>query len=158
MSFFGKSKDEEKQQAPLGDPVDPGWFRTQRGGFPDLFDLEPDEVGLTGKGGVFLIWHGGVKPEWVYVGHGPDMAQSLFDIGKNKDVIYYENRGGLFVTWAFVLDQYRDGVVKFLQENLPTVVISQNTYDEETQPVPVFSPGKEPGRATATAKPKPTAK
>ncbi len=152
MAFFGKSK-EEKQAATVSEPVDPGWYRTAKGGFPQLFSLVPEEVGLSGKGGVFLIWHGGVQPEWVYVGHSPDMAQALFDIGKNKEVTNYENRGGLFVTWAFILDDYRDGVVKFLQENLPTIVVSANTYTDETTVVPVFSPGKEPSQATAPAKP-----
>lgn len=153
MAFFGKSKD--TTQAPLvNEPVDPGWYRNAKGKFPDLFTLDPAEVGLSGKGGVFLIWHGGVKPEWVYVGHAPDMASALLEIGKNKEVTYYENRGGLFVTWSFILADYRDGVVKFLQENLPTIVESANTYPENTQPVPVFSPGKEPGRMQ-TPKPKP---
>ncbi len=154
MAFFGKSK-EEKQAEAVSEPVDPGWYRTAKGGFPQLFSLEPEEVGLSGKGGVFLIWHGGVRPEWVYVGHSPDMAQSLFDIGKNKEVTDYENRGGLFVTWAFVLEEYRDGVVKFLQENLPTIVASANTYTDETAAVPVFSPGKEPGPAAVTQSPAP---
>ena len=148
MDFFGKSKKTDGPQQ-LSEPVDPGWYRTAKGGFPELFSLEPEEVGLTGKGGVFLIWHGGVRPEWVYVGHSPDMAQALFDIGKNKEVTDYDSRGGLFVTWAFILEEYRDGVVRFLQENLPTVVISANTYNDETVMVPVFSPGKEPKPATA---------
>lgn len=152
MALFGKSKDTPSQA--ISEPVDPGWYRNAKGKFPDLFTLDPEEAGLSAKGGVFLIWHGGIKPEWVYVGHAPDMASALLDIGRNKDVTYYENRGGLFVTWSFVLEEYRDGVVKFLQENLPTLVESANTYPENTQPVPVFSPGREPGRAQ-TAKPKP---
>lgn len=144
MGLFGGSK--PKKPEIVTDPVDPGWYRTKRGKFPSLLSLDPDEAGLGGVGGVFLIWHAGLRPEWVYVGHGPDLAKELYAIGNNKEVTNFENMGGLFVTWAFVVEGYRPGVVRFLQENLPTVIETANTYPDDTAPVPVFSPGREPKR------------
>lgn len=144
MALFGKSKDPKKNPDAITEPVDPGWARTARGNFVNLLSLDPEEAGLGGKGGVYLIWHGGIRPEWVYVGYSDDLAKALHEAGNNREITYFEEMGGLFVTWAFVLDDYRPGVVRFLQENLPTVVPSGSSFNDDTVSVPVFSPGMEP--------------
>lgn len=145
MGIFGKSKKSSKKNPDvITEPVDPGWIRSARGNFLNLLSMDPEEAGLSGKGGVYLVWHGGVRPEWLYVGHSNDLAKSLHEAGNNKEIGSFQEMGGLFVSWAFVLDDYRPGVVRFLQENLPTIIPTANTYDDDTMPVPVFSPGKEP--------------
>ena len=142
MGLFGGSK--TSTPTVISDPVDPGWYRNNRGKFPELLILDPEEAGLSGKGGVVLVWHGGIRPEWVYVEHSTDLAKTLHEVGNNKEINYFESSGGLYVTWAFVVEEYRAGVVRFLQENLPTLIETASPYPEDTSPVPVFSPGKEP--------------
>ncbi|MDG2320212.1 MAG: hypothetical protein P8L79_08140 [Rhodospirillaceae bacterium] len=32
---------------------------------------------LKNKGGVFARWHRGVRPQWIYIGHTPDLWAAL---------------------------------------------------------------------------------
>ncbi len=138
MGLFGIGDDDEVPV--ITEPVDPGWVTTREGGFFEFLSLDPEEIGLSGVGGVYLIWHGGVRPEWVFTGHTNDMAAAFHSAGQNKEITYYENNGGLFVAWAPVLADYRPGVVKYIEENFKTVVASSEMYTDKTLPVPVFAP------------------
>ena len=103
---------------PPGPPQDPGWARTEKGGFHRLEDLDPEDLGLMGQGGVFIIWHGGVRPAFVYAGAATDLARALHRVGDDDRVMGFSVNGGLFVTWAPVVPKYRPGAAKFLQRTL----------------------------------------
>lgn len=144
MGLFGfgdDDDDEEEDKVPvITEPVDPGWVKERTGGFYSFLDLDPEELGLEKVGGVFVIWHAGVKPEWVYAGHGKNLASELHAAGNNNDITVYEKNGGLFVAWAPVKDIYRPGVVKYIEVNFKTLVPSSGTYGDKTRPVPVTAP------------------
>lgn len=141
MSLFGFGDGDKTTDVPLvTEPVDPGWVTSPEGAFFSFLSLDPEEMGLSGVAGVYLIWHGGVRPEWVYAGHSIDMAADFHSIGKNSEITYYEKNGGLYVAWAPVMEAYRPGVVKYLELNFKTRVSNPGAYTENTQPVPVFAP------------------
>ncbi|MAH84815.1 MAG: hypothetical protein CBB68_10855 [Rhodospirillaceae bacterium TMED8] len=126
-------------------PLDPGWVRDKGGHFMRLLSLDPEEAGLSGKSGVFVIWHTGVKPGWVYVGHSEDLAHTFFILGKNKEVISFDNRGSLYVTWCFVRDKFADGVVAYLTQKLnPQVANPQMVEMKTSDMIAVYPPGKAP--------------
>lgn len=140
---FGDDHEDDEDKVPvITEPVDPNWVNTPTGGFYSFLELDPEEMGLENIGGVYVIWHAGVKPEWVYAGHGANLASEFHNAGNNKDITYYEKNGGLFVAWAPVKDMYRPGVVKFLEESFKTLVANPDAYTEKTRPVPVIPPAK----------------
>jgi hypothetical protein len=141
MGLFGFGGSDEKDDVPIiTAPVDPGWVTTHDGGFFEFYSLDPEEMGLGGVSGVYLIWHGGVRPEWVFAGHTTDMAAAFHSAAKNHEVTNYERNGGLFVAWAPVMEPYRPGVVKYLELSFKTLVPNPGQYTEDTRPVPVFPP------------------
>jgi len=138
MALFGFGGSDEPER--ITEPVDPNWVHTPAGTFPPLLSLDPEEMGLNNVGGVYLIWHAGVRPEWVYAGHSKDLAAALHHAGNNREINYYEKNGGLFVAWALVKEQYRPGVVKYLQETFKTQVDNISDFNDKTVPVPVIAP------------------
>lgn len=141
MGLFGFGDSDDEDNVPeITAPVEPGWVMTREGAFFDFLSLDPEELGLSGVGGVYLIWHGGVRPEWVFAGHTNDIAADFHSIGKNKEITYYDKNGGLFVAWAPVMAPYRPGVVKYLELSFKTMVPNPGAYTEATRPVPVFAP------------------
>ncbi|MBL4693548.1 MAG: hypothetical protein JKY92_09500 [Magnetovibrio sp.] len=120
--------------------MDPHWVRSETGGFFSFLDLDPEERQLTGVGGVFLIFHAGIHPEWVYVGHSKCMATGLHNAGANKDILSFEVNGGLFVAWAPVLNEYRKGVVKYIDKEFKPQVLNPGAYIATTRMVPVLPP------------------
>jgi hypothetical protein len=127
-----------------GDLMDPQWARSPTGRFHRFIHLDPEERGLSGVTGVFVLWHGGVKPEWVYVAKAKDLAAALHEVAKDEDVMYYEVRGGLFVTWSPILPQYQDGVVRFLAESLKPVIENPAAVALKAKAIPVFPPAYHP--------------
>jgi len=140
--------DHEDDIPPITEPVDPGWVNAPDGGFFGFLELDPEELGLGHKGGVYLIWHGGVRPEWVYAGHTTDLAMALHADGNNPEITFYEKYGGLFVAWAPVKEAYRPGVVKYLEENFKTLIPNAESYTDKTRAVPVKAPKRrqQPGK------------
>lgn len=137
MGLFGSDDDEP---AKFTQPVDPNWVRTPQGTFLPFLTLDPEEMGLSGMGGIFLIWHGGVKPQWVYAGHSTDLAAAFHQVGNMSEVNEYEVNGGLWVGWAPVKQPYRAGAVKYMDEHFNTLVKNEGAYNAKTEPVPVIAP------------------
>ena len=54
--------------------INPKWIRYPKGTFYQLLQLDTDEASLNGVGGVYLVWHRGIKPAWVYAGDSPNLA------------------------------------------------------------------------------------
>lgn len=145
MGLFGfgsDDKDDEDKVPVITEPVDPHWVLSPEGGFFPFLELDPEERGLTDVGGVYVIWHAGVRPEWVYAGHGKNLAAEFHAAGNNRDITIYEKNGGLFVAWAPVKEMFRPGVVKFIELNFKTLVANPGTYTEKTRPVPVIAPSR----------------
>ncbi|MBL6946289.1 MAG: hypothetical protein ISR47_06610 [Rhodospirillales bacterium] len=131
-----------KRQKALGPAQDPKWSRSASGHFRRFINLDPEEEGLGGKSGVFVIWHGGLRPRWVYAGASGDMAASLHDLAEDDEVMEFEINGGLFVTWAAIRQEFQPGVVKFLNESMEPLVENSRAFVTDDNPVAVVYPGK----------------
>lgn len=70
--------------------------------------------------GVYIIWHGGDPSVVVYVGQG-GIANRLQAHRSNQAIQAYKNKG-LYVTWASVAAQSRDGVERYLADTWPPLV------------------------------------
>ena len=117
--------------------IDPKWVRNPKGKFHRLFDLDPDEAGLAGVGGVYVIWHGGVSPQWVYVGESNDLRRALTAAADNEDIGQYEVNGRLFATWSLVIDKYRPGVVLYLTQSMKPLVDNTAAPAESAKVKPI---------------------
>jgi len=74
-----------------------------------------ETVNLEGVGdvaGVYLIWHGGLTPRWVRVGQGI-IKERLAAHRTDPQILAYRQHG-LFVTWASVAHELRDGIEAYL--------------------------------------------
>ena len=123
---------------------DPGWARDKTNRFHRLITLDPEEEGLDRKGGVIAAWHAGVRPKWLHFTVSEDMASTFHRLGRERDIMEYEINGGIFVSWTFVMPDYRAGVVKFLDESMKPLVPNPSAYGPKTEAIPVYAPGAEP--------------
>lgn len=147
MALFGGNK---TPSLPGGAPIDPKWARSPSGSFHPLLKLDPDEAGLRGIGGVFVVWHGGIRPQWVYVGESPSLGRAIDAVADDPEITQYQTNGGLFVSWALVREEWRRGVVLYLTRALKPLIDNPRAPKEEsdlTKPIPVLVPGgKAPGK------------
>ncbi len=146
MALFGGSK---APALPGGAPIDPKWARAPSGAFHLLLKLDPDEAGIRGLGGVFVVWHGGIRPQWVFVGESPSLGRAIDAVIDDPEVTQYQTNGGLFVSWANVKEEWRRGVVLYLNRALKPLVHNPRAPTEEsefTKPIAVLVPG---GKAPA---------
>lgn len=138
MGLFDFLKPAQSGSAGFAGIQDPQWARSPKGGSFNFMRLEPEKYDLAKASGVFVIWHGGVKPEWLYVGKSNNLENALYDMGDNGEVTSYQNRGGVFVTWAFVKSEFQDGVVTYLTDVLKPLI--ENSGYKKTKPIPVQTP------------------
>lgn len=103
---------------------DPVWARSPRGLFFRLIHLDPEQQGLSGVGGIFVVWRAGLRPRWVHVAAAEDLAVALHRLADNAEVMSYEANGGLFVSWALVRPEYRSGTVAYLNAALRPAIVS----------------------------------
>ena len=55
-------------------------------------------MGLKGASGVYVIWHAGLRPEWLTTGHTDNLAQTFEELGGGDEILEYDRHGKLFVT------------------------------------------------------------
>jgi len=138
--MFSRFKKNKPAPAYTGPPLDPNWERNKRGKFHRLSLLDTSAEGLEGYGGVFVIWHSGVKPQWVYVGASDNLARAIDAAAEDEDIASYEVNGGLYVTWASILKLRQNGVVKFLHDAMKPAVENPAAKSIEDGPISVIVP------------------
>ena len=88
MAWFWKSKEKALDKEIFeGPPRDIGWVRSPKNQFYNFLNLDPDEIGLKGVSGVYVVWQGGIRPEWVYIGHTPNLAGAFDAIYDNPEIM-----------------------------------------------------------------------
>lgn len=88
------------------------WIKCQGDVWCKLNSVNLAHEHFENKHGVYIIWHGGTTPAVVYVGQGL-IKERLAAHRANSDIQRFENLG-LYVTWATVLAQFRNGVEAYL--------------------------------------------
>lgn len=136
------------KEAPTAAPIaDPRWVKNKRGGYHRLLSMLSVEIqGLNDIGGVYAIWHRGVRPGWVYVGATDDLCRSLQETRDLPEILAYEGRGGLYVSWSPIVPESRAGVVKFLKRACSPAIPDPLPHDDEDggrriEEIPVKLPG-----------------
>lgn len=102
------------------------WIKCQGDVWCKLNSVNLQHEHFNNRGGVYVIWHGGENPATVYVGQGN--LRDRFREHRNNVRIQRYDRYSLYVTWASVAPELRDGVERHLGEllspkvetNLPT--------------------------------------
>ncbi|MHC8508640.1 MAG: hypothetical protein ACYYKD_04460 [Rhodospirillales bacterium] len=125
---------------PTWPPQDANWARTPKGRFHNLNTFDPVKIGLGGISGVYVIWHSGIKPKWVYVDRDDDLAGAMAQALDNKFILQYHPNGGLFVSWSMIAKPYQDGVVRYLHTVLAPAV-KNPAAEKQVQPIAVNAPG-----------------
>jgi len=92
------------------------WNTCQGKTWCNLFLLNLDHEHFNNMEGVYIIWHGGLKFATVCVGQG--IIRDRLNAHKIEPEILRYKQNGLFVTWARVSANQRDGVERYLAETL----------------------------------------
>ncbi|NQU62469.1 MAG: hypothetical protein HQ512_15155 [Rhodospirillales bacterium] len=147
MALFGKKKKTAELDGP---PRDISWIKSPKNVFYRFFNLDPDEEGLKNMSAVFVLWHGGYRPEWIHAGKTDDMAATINEIYANEEIMDYDRDGKLFITWSQIKPEFQDGVVLYLNQvmtpSVPFLTIPPEEEDEDEEeieiiPIPVYPPG-----------------
>ncbi len=137
MALFGSGK---KKDPKFSSVQDPGWAKSPGGRFHRFIVLDAEKAGLAGIGGIYAIWHGGVRPEWVCIGKSNDLAATFQELSGNEDIRNYNVRGGLFVSWALIREEYWNVALRFLNDSMKPLVPSPDIPGEDVTPIPVIGP------------------
>jgi len=107
------------------------WNRCQGEVWCKLNSVNLDHPHFDNMEGVYVIWHGGQNPHTVYVGQGV-IRDRLRQHRLDPRIQEFEPLG-LFVTWARVTPDQRDGVEAFFAQRLNPRVGEQhpNVYPIE---------------------------
>lgn len=88
------------------------WVKCQGNVWCKLNFVNLDHSHFDNKNGVYVIWHGGKNPAVVYVGQG-NIRDRLTTHRGDEKIQQYDSLD-LYVTWAMVPPEYRNGVEAFL--------------------------------------------
>lgn len=115
------------------------WRKSPRGDYYRLFMIDDiNELKLNGVGGVYLLWHGGIKPSWLVAGATEDLGHSFAELMRDPDIREYDGRGGVYMSWSPIKGSFREGVVHFIAKHTnPTF---ECDYDDKEDPIPVLLP------------------
>lgn len=142
MALLGKSRNKVDFTGP---PRDIAWVRSAKGGFFNFLNLEPEEMGLGGISAVFVIWHKGLRPQWVYIGRTDDLATTFEELRDDDGIRDYQMHGGLFTTWSMLKPEYQPGVERYLNQVMSPLEENPDAPDEDEPQIPVFLPGAPTG-------------
>ena len=144
LGLFGKKSNDG--ETPLDPPVDIKWVRTPKGKFHNLMFLDTMSEGLDRVSGVYAVWKGGVKPQWLYAGSSSNLAKALDEFIDDPEMEQYFGQAGAFVSWALVKPEYQKGIVRYLNEAMKPDVENDKAKAYRKAKVPmiaVFLPGRE---------------
>lgn len=99
-------------------PKDEVFWHPRSQAYPRLTELDPAAEGLGESGGVFAIWHLGVRPQWLKVGVSKNLADTFAALTEHNDVLAYDRNRGVFAAWAFSSSELWAGQAKFLMHRL----------------------------------------
>lgn len=88
------------------------------GAYPSLFNLGGHSAAVKGKGGVYALWHLGVRPQWLHIAAGNDLHACLVGAARALAESSFRANGGIFAAWAFVDALRRPGIVSHLRVRL----------------------------------------
>ena len=74
--------------------------------------------GLGGRGGLYAVWHLGVRPQWLRVGITADLGAAAMQLKQAPWVKAHEGNAGIYIAWASPVPAQGSGFARFLAETL----------------------------------------
>jgi len=96
-----------------------------------LLDLDTGRMDLSVLDGVYMIWYGGGSPAVLKVGQGT-VKNFLREAKTDPALLKYQSHG-LYTTWARVPAAQKDGVARYLIDELKPVLASDAPRAEPVQ-------------------------
>ncbi len=90
------------------------------GRYPRLLSFDPRP--LAGRSGLYLLWHLGVRPQWLRAGFAKDLGAAAAHLSKTPEIAAFIPHDGPFLTWAFCAADAAPGLVNFLGSRLNPVL------------------------------------
>ena len=115
--------------------LDLNWTKCQGDVWCKLNFVNLEHSHFDGIEGVYIIWHGGKKPRVVYVGQGK-IRDRIRAHRSDVEIQEFVSQT-LFVTWASVGRQQRNGVERYLADRWRPKVGSSHP---DVLPIEVSSP------------------
>lgn len=84
--------------------------------YPRLLSFDPQL--LAGRPGLYLLWHLGVRPQWMRVGFAKDLGAASAHLSKTPEIAAFIPHDGPFLSWAFCTPDAAPGLVNFLVSRL----------------------------------------
>lgn len=110
------------------------WMKCIGDQWCNFFELDLNHSHFNDLEGVYIIWHG-APAAVVYVGQG-EIRERIAAHRVESEITQYKTHG-LYVTWAPVLEIYRDGVERYLVDEWYPLVGANHP---QVMPVKVNSP------------------
>src|SRR5690606_23014491 len=73
---------------------------------------------LAGRSGLYLLWHLGVRPQWLRAGFSKDLGAAAAHLAKTPEVAAFIPHDGPFLSWSFCAPEIAPGLVNFLVARL----------------------------------------
>ena len=142
LNLFGRGKD--GNDVADNPPVDIKWARNAKGRFHNLVFLDTTSENLNGTAGIYVIWHGGAQPKWLYVGVTKNLARVLDAKIDDPEIESYYERVGVYVSWSLVKPEYHKNIAHYLNGIMKPEIKNPDAKSwAKEKPTAVFLPGKE---------------
>tara|TARA_R110000868_G_scaffold47339_3_gene155366 strand:- start:1639 stop:2028 length:390 start_codon:yes stop_codon:yes gene_type:complete len=108
--------------------------------YPRLSEFDATVSGLEDLGGVYAIWHLGVRPQWLRIGASENLSKTFEILTALEDVAVFDRNRGVFVAWAPVPEEQWAGIVKSLTARLAPALQglrleTESSIEEDALPV-----------------------
>ncbi len=126
-----------------GEPIAIEWAKTESEKYYNLLSLNPDEISLSGVGGVYVVWYSKHKTVVVFVGVSDDLALSINQLKDHPQILEYHQKGDIGITWAPVHSKYRNQIASYTRFRLSPLLTSVVGIDDgfkDEVPLPVTLP------------------
>lgn len=91
-------------------------WQPERGRYPRLLSFDPEA--LAGRAGLYVLWHLGVRPQWVRVGFCVDLGAGTARLAAAPEIAVFSVHDGPFLSWALCPAESAPGFVNFLARRL----------------------------------------
>jgi hypothetical protein len=68
--------------------------------YPRLMGFDGHAAGLTGRAGLYAVWHLGVRPQWLRVSATRDLGAACDELKRAAWIATHEANAGIFIAWA----------------------------------------------------------
>jgi len=90
------------------------------GSYPRLLSFAPAR--LAGRAGIYVLWHLGVRPQWLRVGYASDLGAAIAVLAATPSIEAYGVHDGPFFSWRLCGPEDAAGLVKSLAGRLNPVL------------------------------------